>query len=219
MATPNYALPEIVVGQRNKEITHNTAIRLIEGVLGGIVDKDLTTPPTLVEGNAYLIPSGASGAWSGKTNNIAIAVNGAWEFIEPSTRLGVIFVKDESRFYRYNGSAWVEVAISASTVELTTELKSSSFTPAAGVRYLVDTSGGAIAVTLPASPILGNIVEFADGSNTDDADGFTLFNLTINPNTGHNVQGNTSLVLDKGGQAVRLCFNGASRWNIIGGIS
>jgi hypothetical protein len=111
MATPNYALPEIVVGQRNKEITHNTAIRLIEGVLGGIVDKDLTTPPTLVEGNAYLIPSGASGAWSGKTNNIAIAVNGAWEFIEPSTRLGVIFVKDESRFYCYSGTVWEAVEL------------------------------------------------------------------------------------------------------------
>ena len=43
-------------------------------------------------------------------------------------------------------------------------------------KYLVDTSGGAFTVTLPASPTTGDTIMIAD------ADDFNTYNLTINPN-------------------------------------
>lgn len=62
-------------------------------------------------------------------------------------------------------------------------LKSSDFTAVSGEAYFVNTSGGAVTATLPASPSAGAIVAFKDY-----APSFASYNLTIARN-GSNIQG------------------------------
>ena len=74
--------------------------------------------------------------------------------------------------------------------------------------YLVDTSTGAITLTLPASPGLGNNVEFIDAAGT-----WATNNLTVAHN-GHTIMGSAAdLICNVGGEVFRLWYNG-SDWRI-----
>ena len=70
------------------------------------------------------------------------------------------------------------------TVDWQTTKKTASFTAANGEGYFVDTSGGAVTVTLPASPTAGNIVAVRDYARTFDTN-----NCTIARNSS-NIEGN-----------------------------
>lgn len=75
-----------------------------------VLDKDLTIPPTLNNttdvGKAYIVASGATGAWSGRTNQVAYWNGIGWVFWTPAEgwKLAVL---DEDADYRFSGSAWV----------------------------------------------------------------------------------------------------------------
>jgi hypothetical protein len=62
-------------------------------------------------------------------------------------------------------------------------VKTTNFNVAAGEGYFVNTSGGAITATLPASPSLGDFASFVDYAGTFDTE-----NLTLARN-GKNIQG------------------------------
>jgi hypothetical protein len=57
-------------------------------------------------------------------------------------------------------------------------VKTSDFTAASGEGYFVNTTGGAITITLPASPSLGDVVTIRDYAGT-----FATNNITINRNS------------------------------------
>jgi hypothetical protein len=61
--------------------------------------------------------------------------------------------------------------------------KTTSFTAVAGEGYFVNTTSGAITVTLPASPSLGDEVSIVDASGTADTN-----NITVGRNS-ENIQG------------------------------
>jgi len=60
------------------------------------------------------------------------------------------------------------------TVDWCTTAKTSPFTSVSGNGYFVNTSGGAVTVTLPASPSAGDIVAVADYANTWQTNALTL---------------------------------------------
>jgi len=60
------------------------------------------------------------------------------------------------------------------TVDWCTTAKTSPFTAVSGDGFFVNTSGGAITITLPASPSAGDIVAFKDYANTWDTNNVTL---------------------------------------------
>jgi hypothetical protein len=70
------------------------------------------------------------------------------------------------------------------TVDWDTTAKTASFTAVSGTGYFVNTTSGAITLTLPASPSAGDIVAFKDYAGT-----FGTNNLTIGRN-GSNLDGN-----------------------------
>ena len=72
------------------------------------------------------------------------------------------------------------------TVDWDTTAKTASFTAVSGNGYFVNTTSGAITVTLPASPSAGDIVGFNDYART-----FATNNLTVARN-GSNIQGAAS---------------------------
>ena len=65
------------------------------------------------------------------------------------------------------------------------QVKSSNFTAVSNVGYFVDTSGGTLTLTLPASPSLGDAVSFVDYAGTFDTAG-----MAIDPN-GNKINGGT----------------------------
>jgi len=70
-----------------------------------IASASTTTPPTLTGGeDKYIIPTGATGAWSGQTGKIAVD-DGSWTFYTPSAGWTATVV-DEVRIYQYISGAW-----------------------------------------------------------------------------------------------------------------
>ncbi len=60
------------------------------------------------------------------------------------------------------------------TVDWCTTAKTSPFTAVSGDGFFVNTTGGAITVTLPSSPSAGDIISLKDYANTWDTNGVTL---------------------------------------------
>lgn len=104
MTTPILGLDELEDSQSQPHVPINAATRALEQYAQLIVlDQDLTSPPAAADGDAYIVASGGSGAWSGWDNSIAY-YSGGWLRIEP--RVGMMaYVVDEDTFYLFSGGS------------------------------------------------------------------------------------------------------------------
>jgi hypothetical protein len=98
--------------QEYKEQIANELFRLISIGSAPILSHTLTTPPSPQNIDSYyIVPAGATGAWAGKTNQIAYPVigldglpTGTWKFWQPFTGLTVFLVSGEIIFF--DGIDW-----------------------------------------------------------------------------------------------------------------
>jgi hypothetical protein len=68
--------------------------------------RDLGAPPANpVDGERYLIPAGATGAWAGRAGQIAVRIAGAWEFYSPKVGW-LCFIEDEAVLSVYKAAGW-----------------------------------------------------------------------------------------------------------------
>lgn len=105
--TPNLRLPYIQSAQAQKHVTHNEAIRALDALVQiSVASRTLATPPaTPVEGARFIVPAGATGAWTGFAPHIAAHQDGAW--VKYAAREGwLVWVEDEDRLYAFDGTAW-----------------------------------------------------------------------------------------------------------------
>ncbi len=109
--TARLDLPFIVSGQALKHITHNEALQRLDALVQPIVQSmSLTTPPTSpLPGEAWIVPAGASGAWSGHAGEIAAWHSGAWAFFDPAEGWQV-FDRASGTLNIHDGANWVAVA-------------------------------------------------------------------------------------------------------------
>lgn len=80
----------------------------VAGEPASVKSRSITAPPASPSfGDAYLVPTGASGAWALHPRNIAVWTARGWVYVPP--RVGqLVFVEDEGGFYHYGTSgAWV----------------------------------------------------------------------------------------------------------------
>ena len=92
------------------------------------------------------------------------------------------------------------------TVDWQTTIKTSNFTAVSGEGYFVNTTSGAITVTLPASPSVGDIVAVSDYAQNSQNN-----NITIGRN-GSNIQGDASdLVIQSKGIAMTFVYADATK--------
>lgn len=116
MTTPKLQMPELVVGQAGKELTHNQALAILDQLAQAVVvDKDLTAPPgSPVNGSMYIVAASATGAWAGQSGKLAywLTTVAAWTFITPADGW-FAWVTDEAVRYERKAGAWVVVSTGA----------------------------------------------------------------------------------------------------------
>jgi hypothetical protein len=121
----------------------------------------------------------------------------------------VINAKLENSSITFSGTS---IALGASnTVNIGADWQSvqtSSFTAVAGKGYFIDTTSGAITVTLPASASIGDFIAIKDYAGT-----FATNNLTVARN-GHNIQGvaNDSLITTNRASLVLVYVDSTKGW-------
>jgi Protein of unknown function (DUF2793) len=102
--TPRFALPLLEAGQAQKEVTHNEALLALDRLLHVRVEtRGAGAPPTgVAPGVAYLVPTGATGAWAGRDQSIASHDGFGWNFTAPVPGM-IVYVADEAAFLTYDG--------------------------------------------------------------------------------------------------------------------
>lgn len=158
-------MPELVVGQAGKELTHNQALAVLDQLAQAVVvDKDLTAPPVSpANGSMYIVAAGATGAWSGQSGKLAywLTTVAAWTFITPADGWSV-WVADEAKRYERVGGAWV---LSTAALGLGTAATANLTTST------TDTTAGRVLKTGDAG-ILGATPQYTDGSLLPNGLGF-----------------------------------------------
>lgn len=100
--------------QEYKEALINQGFRIISIFIVGVKSAAITTPPTpATTEDFYIVPSGATGAWSGKATQIAMPAinsqnqpNGNWTFLVPVTGMQVYDAATATRV-TFDGTAWI----------------------------------------------------------------------------------------------------------------
>lgn len=112
MTTPFLGIEEMVDGQGQPHTVVNQAFETLETAINiNVVDRAVTVPPTVpVSADRYIVPSGATGAWTGQTNRIAYRSENDWKFLVP--RIGwIVWVESENDYYEWDGAAWVVILL------------------------------------------------------------------------------------------------------------
>jgi hypothetical protein len=108
--TSQFGLPLLQASQAQKHITVNEAIARLDAVAQLRMESMVlaTAPTTAEDGEAYLVPIGATDDWHGQDNKIAIFSNNSWTFL--TTKVGwKAWIVDEAKEKRFDGSDWVEI--------------------------------------------------------------------------------------------------------------
>lgn len=109
--TPRLSLPLIMPSQAQKHITHNEALQGLDVLVQPAVEsRSLTTPPlSPMAGESYLVPPGATGAWTGHFDEVASFQSGAWLFLDPAPGWQVYCKADQSQLV-FDDGAWHPLA-------------------------------------------------------------------------------------------------------------
>ncbi len=107
MTTEIASISEISASQAQKEVTHNTGLRQLEGRIWRVIDRDVgTTPSSPSAGDTYIVDQ-LGGAWSTATvDDIAHFFGGAWNFYTPFEGLR-LWINDEDVTVIYDSSSWI----------------------------------------------------------------------------------------------------------------
>lgn len=105
-STPNLALPYLETGQAQKEVTHNEALNALDVLAqGAVINATTAAPPgSPTDGQAWLVAASATGAWAGKSGQIA-AWFGGWKFYAPREGWRV-YDQAADVVLTYGGTAW-----------------------------------------------------------------------------------------------------------------
>ena len=154
--TVHLGLPFIEGSQAQKHVTHNEALRILDAVVQiGVLDTDRTTPPLApAGGNRHIVASGATGAWSGQADAVAVFEDGTWRFLTP--KLGWCAWSDaDGALLVYDGAAWTEATGSGAMPGSVAQL---------GIN---DTASAPNLLTVRSNAALFNAVAVAGGGTGD----------------------------------------------------
>jgi len=129
-ATPRLTLPAIEAAQAQKHVTHNEALTLLDCLTQLTTEsRSLTAPPASpADGAGYIPATGATGAWTGWDNQLAVFSGGGWLRLAPVPGLKA-WVRDERLTLTYEDSVWRDgVALTAHGGRVTLRAKEEDVT-------------------------------------------------------------------------------------------
>lgn len=103
-------LPYLAAAQAQKHVTHNEALKRLDGLVQiAVKASGATVPPgTPADGDRYLLGSGATGVWAGRDSSLAVYADGAWWFAAP--RIGwLVFDQNVDHLILLKSSGWTAV--------------------------------------------------------------------------------------------------------------
>lgn len=85
LATNLLELPYLAAAQAQKHVTHNEALKRLDGVVQLAVEASAATAPpgSPAEGDRYLLGTGATGVWAGHDGELAVYADASWWFATP----------------------------------------------------------------------------------------------------------------------------------------
>lgn len=188
MATSaDLGIPYISGTQDQPEVTHNTALNVIQALLNGAIDQGTNTPPgSPSEGDIYILGAAPTGVWTGRANCVAIYMGTSWEFVPGDDGSGTpitmgarqeglrIYVRDEDNVYVWNGSSW-----KAQWLEGSATVDPSNLASLATEAHTITVTGAVLGdfAEVSHSISLGNLMAFAHVTATDTVT-VRLFNPT-----------------------------------------
>ena len=106
--TPRLALPLLIQGQAQKEMFHNESLVQLDVLVAGAVEEGpRNSPPgSPAAGQAWIVGTSPTGAWSGQAGRIATWNSSGWRFLVPAEGCP-LWVKSSSVTAMYRGGAWV----------------------------------------------------------------------------------------------------------------
>jgi hypothetical protein len=116
--TNNLKLPYIMPSQAQKQVTHNEALAILDGVVQlAVADRTLAAPPgSPAEGDRHIVAAGATGAWAGKDGAVAAWQDGTWSFFTPLPGW-LAWVAAETALFYWSGTAWTNIASAISVLQ------------------------------------------------------------------------------------------------------
>jgi hypothetical protein len=118
-ATARLAIPLLSAGQAQKEVYHNEALQTLDSLVAANVEEPprVSPPASPALGACYIVAAGATGAWSGKQDNLACFTGGGWRFIAPMDGM-TAYVRSTSVWAVYRSSAWELGVVRGSTLTI-----------------------------------------------------------------------------------------------------
>lgn len=105
--TTRLGLPLLVPGQGQKDMTHNEALGALDMLVQPVLQsRAILAPPSSPEqGDCWLIPDAASGAWSDRVGQLACWTAGGWRFMTASEGWA-FWIIDEDVVVRKRQGEW-----------------------------------------------------------------------------------------------------------------
>lgn len=109
--SPRLDLPYLLPAQAQKHVTHNEALRLLDGITQLAVKSfGATTPPGgPTSGDMYALGLSPTGAWAGQDGKLALWSENAWMFLTPGEGW-LAWGEAEAKLQVYTGGDWQSLA-------------------------------------------------------------------------------------------------------------
>lgn len=171
--------------QEFKEQLINTLALAITTLRRGFTSTSITTPPTNPASESlYLVPTGATGAWSGQAGKIAQYYLGTLSFYTPFEGL-VIWANDIQKWAVYSGGAWNFISTTGLTNPMTTASDiiiggtggTATRLAVGSNNTLLGVSGGSLDYNFTVGTSNNNLVQLTSTGKLPAVDGSQLTNL------------------------------------------
>lgn len=108
--SPILSLPLLQASQAQKHVTHNEALMQLDLLVQlTVADRNLTAPPaSTVEGQRHIVAAAPTGDWAGKAGQIALWLDGVWQFVAPLTGWRA-WIGDEGQEVVFDGAGWISM--------------------------------------------------------------------------------------------------------------
>jgi hypothetical protein len=105
--SPKIGLPYILASQTQKHVTMNESLNIIDSlIMLCVINRTLATAPlSPSEGDKYIVAPSPTGAWAGRTGQIAAFLNAGWQFFAPQTGF-IAHIQAEAVFVVFDGTSW-----------------------------------------------------------------------------------------------------------------